>query len=217
MFINCVCEFLIMTMIIHDREYIKPTRIARELSILENLAANSELSQSELGQASFLSGAMINQYLRRMNEQGLIRYVPANGKTFHYQLTEKGEDLRRSMFAAYSSELVRLYSSLKRIIKEKLAGQLRDGRARVALYGASETCEVAMSALHETPFEVVAVVDGDPLKHGKKFHGQIISPPEILEVIVCDAVIITTFAHQEEIIQRIEPLARRKNMEIVPL
>jgi len=206
-----------MSMIIHDREYIKPTRTARELSILESLAANHELSQSELGQVSFLSGAMVNQYLRRMREDELIRFVPANGKTFHYQLTEKGERRRRTMFAVYSSELVRLYSSLKQVIREKLAHLSREGRTRIVLYGASETCEVALSALHGTHFDVVALVDSDPLKHGKKFHGQIISPPEILEVTSCYAIVITTFAHQDEIIQRVEPLARRKHMEIIPL
>ncbi len=52
-------------MIIHERKYIKPSKVARELSILECLADNSSISQNELGKASFFSGAMaINTCVR---------------------------------------------------------------------------------------------------------------------------------------------------------
>lgn len=204
-------------MIIHERKYIKPSKVARELSILENLAGNSSISQSELGKASFLSGAMVNQYLRDMRKQGLIDFVKTNGKTYKYILTDKGEQQRSSMFAVYSSELVQLYASLKQVIKDKITSVLESGENKIALYGAAETCEVSYSALSETSLEVVAVVDGSKHKHGRKFHGLIISPPEILEIISCHAVVITTFAHQREIMKSLAPLAQQKDFKLISL
>lgn len=204
-------------MIIQDREYIKPSKVARVLSILQALSVNSDLSQQELGRRSGLSGAMVNQYLRELAGQGLVRFVPANGKSFRYLLTDQGEDARRRMFATYSSELVRLYSSLKQSIQEKLQYLQAKGLRKVVLFGASETCEVALSALRQSSFEVVALVDNDPEKFGTVFHGQVVTSPRILEDLPCQAVIITSFGRQDEICKQIAPLARTSAMEIVRL
>jgi len=204
-------------MIIHDREYIKPSKVARVLSILQALSCDSDLSQLEIGHHSGLSGAMVNQYLRELSAQGLIRYVPANGKSFHYVLTDQGEAVRRKMFATFSGELVRLYSSLKKSIRDKLSSLERRGVRKVALFGASETCEVLLSALRESTFEVMALVDNDPEKQGKRFHGQIIASPRILEGLFCQAVIITSFGHQDEIREQLASLSHTSGMEIVRL
>ncbi len=204
-------------MIIHARKYIKPTKAAREIAILEQLAVNNTTPQSELGDITCLSGAMINQYLRTMRDAGWVQFVPMNGKKFRYELTAKGEQRRRALFADYSSELVQVYSSLKDTIKKKLDPLLQQKKTRIVLYGASETCEVVLSALCNTPFEVVALVDGDGQKHGKLFHGRIISPPETLELLAFQAIVITTFVHQAQILERITPLAQRKHLEIIPL
>ena len=204
-------------MIIHDREYIKPSKAARVLSILQALSLDSDLSQLEIGHRSGLSGAMVNQYLRELSSQDLVRYVPANGKSFHYVLSEQGEAMRRKMFATFSGELVRLYSSLKLSIREKLLALERKGVRKVVLFGASETCEVLLSALRDSAFEVVAVLDNDPEKQGKRFHGQIIASPRILDGLACQAVIVTSFGHQDEIREQLTPLAATSGMEIVLL
>jgi len=203
------------SLLIADCEFIKPTRIARELFILETLALDSSLSQHKLGESSFLSGAMVNQYLRNLQDKGLIRFVPTGNKTYSYEPTEEGAALRRSMFAAYSGELVRLYSALKRCILEKVSCLEAKGIRKIALFGASETGEVALAALAESPFDVVAVVDNDPEKHGKFFKGHIVCAPEALQYIPIEAVVITSFGHQDEIYAQIAPLASRKGMEVL--
>lgn len=204
-------------MIIQDREYIKPSKVARVLSILQALSLDSDLSQQELGQRSGLSGAMVNQYLRELSAAGQIRYVPANGKSFRYVLTDQGEAHRRRMFSTYSGELVRLYSALKLTILDKLKALEVQGVRKVVLFGASETCEVVLSAMRDSAFEVVAVVDNDPEKHGKIFHGQVIASPRILEDLRCQAVIVTTFGHQDEIYGQLSALSHNTGMEIVRL
>lgn len=204
-------------MIIQDREYIKPSKVARVLSILQALSLDCDLSQQELGQRSGLSGAMVNQYLRELSAAGQIRYVPANGKSFHYLLTEQGEAERRRMFSKYSSELVRLYSSLKQSILDRIKALERKGVRKVVLFGASETCEVVLSAMRQSPFEVMALVDNDPEKQGKKFHGQVICSVGILDEVRCQAVIVTTFGRQDEICAQLARIVGEKSVEIVRL
>lgn len=205
------------TLLIADCEFIKPTRIARELFLLETLALDSTQSQHKLGQSSFLSGAMVNQYLRALQDKGLIRFVPVGNKGYAYEPTEEGAALRRSMFAAYSGELVRLYSALKRCIQEKLTPLAGKGVRKIALFGASETCEVVLSALAEADFDVVAVVDNDTQKHGTMFKGHVVCAPEVLSYLPVQAVVITSFGHQDEIFTQLAPLASGKGMEVIKL
>ncbi|MEF2144022.1 MAG: winged helix-turn-helix transcriptional regulator [Desulfovibrionaceae bacterium] len=202
-------------MLISQGKYIKPSKDARILAILESLSRDSGLSQYELGKQLSLSGAMINQHLRTLQEQKLVTFQPVNGKSYRYELTESGKASRERMFAAYSSETIRLYTKVKRFIQERLSGLEVEGKHRLALFGASETCEVVLSALVECEHQIVALVDNDPQKHGCIFHGHVICSPVVLEQVELDAVVITSFGKQNEIYSQLLPLSERKGFDIV--
>jgi DNA-binding MarR family transcriptional regulator len=206
-----------MNMLLADGKYIKPSKETRVLAILDSLAQDSALSQYELGRRLKLSGAMVNQYLKLLQEQNLIEYRPVNGKSYRYVLTSGGEQSRRRMFSDYSSETIRLYTNIKDFILSKLLTLERRGRKKISLFGASETCEVVLSALRDTGFKVVTVVDNDAGKHGELFHGYVISSPLVLEHVDCQAVVITSFGRQDEINQQLQPVATRRGLEIVRL
>ena len=200
-----------------DRHYFKPSKDARVLAILDSLHRDSGLSQIELGRRMRLSGAMVNQYLKELQDDNLIRFEAINGKSYRYLLTEEGERKRRNLFSSYSSETIRIYTALKNTILDKLTPLQDKGLLKLALFGASETCEVALSALRETPFQILTLVDNDQAKQGKIFHGYVISPPHVLETIACQAVLITSFGGQEEICAQLAPIGRNNGLEIVRL
>lgn len=204
-------------MLLADGKYIKPSKETRVLAILDSLAQDSALSQYELGRRLKLSGAMVNQYLKLLQEQNLIEYRPVNGKSYRYVLTSGGERSRRQMFSDYSSETIRLYTNIKDFILSKLLMLERRGRRKISLFGASETCEVVLSALRDTGFKVVTVVDNDAAKHGVVFHGYVISSPLVLDHVDCQAVVITSFGRQDEIHQQLQPVSARRGLEIVRL
>lgn len=204
-------------MLLSEGKYLKPSKETRVLAILDSLSQDSGLSQYELGRRLKLSGAMVNQYLKLLQEQNLIEYRPVNGKSYRYVLTSGGEKSRRQMFSDYSSETIRLYTNIKDFIATRLRGLETRGRRRIALFGASETCEVVLSALRDTAFQVVAVVDNDAGKHGASFHRYVISSPVVLEQVDCQAVVITSFGRQDEIFQQLQPLSTRRGLEIVRL
>ncbi|MDO9082042.1 MAG: winged helix-turn-helix transcriptional regulator [Humidesulfovibrio sp.] len=204
-------------MLLANGKFIKPSKETRVLSILNSLSQDSTLSQIELGKRLKLSGAMVNQYLRLLQEQNLIEYRPVNGKSYRYVLTSGGEKSRRQMFSDYSSETIRLYTNIKDFILSKLRSLERRGRKKIVLFGASETCEVVLSALRDTAFQVVAVVDNDHEKHGTIFHGYVISSPTVLDNVDCQSVVITSFGRQDEIHQQLQPVSQSRGLEIVRL
>ena len=203
--------------LLNDRRYFKPSKDARVLAILDSLAQDSGMSQSALGKRMRLSGAMVNQYLNELQTEKLVQFEAINGKRYRYILTKAGEEKRRSMFKTYSSETIQIYTALKNLIMEKLFGLESRGITKLALFGASETCEVVLSALRESRFEILTLLDNDPDKQGKLYHGYVVSPPDVLESIQCQAVLITSFGGQEEIYRQLLPISRRKDLEIVKL
>lgn len=204
-------------MLISDGKYLKPSKQTRVLAILDSLADNSGMSQYELGRRLNLSGAMVNQYLKWLQQDNLVEFYPVNGKSYRYVLTGQGEEKLKRLFSDYSCETIQLYTSVKNYILEKLEPLVVAGKRRVALFGASETCEVVLSALRDAEISVIVLLDNDSRKHGQIFHGHVICAPSVLEQMQCDAVVITSFGHQREISEQLKPLSAQKGFDIVRL
>lgn len=202
-------------MLITDGLYLKPSKSTRVLAILEALTRDSGLSQFELGKRLNLSGAMVNQYLKQLQEKGLVEFLPVNGKSYRYALTDRGQQSRREMFSDYSSETVRLYTTIKDFVLERLGELLDGGKTRLALFGASETCEVVLSALRDTNFQIMILLDNDPRKQGQIFNGHVVSAPHVIDQVDCDAVVITSFGKQAEIYEQLKPYSKKRGFQIV--
>lgn len=208
-------ENVVAGMLITGGSYLKPSKSARVLAILDALSRDPSLSQFELGRRLNLSGAMVNQYLRQLQQDGLVEFLPVNGKSYNYTLTEQGRRSRQRMFSDYSSETVRLYSTIKEFVLGRLRPLEAEGKRNLALFGASETCEVVLSALKGTSFKVMTLLDNDTGKQGRVFNGHVISAPPILDQVDCDAVVITSFGRQAEIFEQLQPYAEKRGFQIV--
>ena len=208
-------ENVVTAMLVTNGYYLKPSKSTRVLAILDALSRDSKLSQFELGKQLHLSGAMVNQYLKQLQSEGLVEFLPINGKSYNYTLTDQGHKSRRRMFSDYSSETVRLYSTIKEFVLEQLDELEKEGRRKLALFGASETCEVVLSALRDTNFQVLALLDNDTVKQGQFFNGHVVSAPHILDQVDCDAVVITSFGKQGEIYEQLLPYSEKRGFKIV--
>lgn len=204
-------------MLLAHLQYHKPSKLARILAVLDELSRKSDLSQLELGKRLGMSGAMVNSYLKLLQDQKLLTYEVRDGKRYRYVLTREGEHRRQEMFSSFSSETIRIYTALKKNIQQKLEPFAARGLTRLALFGAAETCEVVLSALQETSFIVVTLLDNDSSRQGRLFHGHVIAPPLLLENVECQAVVITTFARQDEIQEQIAPVCKHRGLKIVRL
>lgn len=199
------------------KQYYAPSKGAWVLAILDALSREPELSQRDLAKRLDISGAVVNQHLRELHERNLVLFEARNKKSYRYVLTDEGERMRLKMASSCSSEAVHIYTALKEYVRDRLQALHKRDIDKIALFGASETCEVALSVLRDMPMKVMAVVDNDAAKHGTLFHGYVVSSPRILEAVDCQAVLITSFGRQGEIHAQLKLLDRARELEVVTL
>nr|WP_162459247.1 winged helix-turn-helix transcriptional regulator [Desulfosarcina ovata] len=167
-------------------------------------------SQHAIARQTHLSSSMVNNYIKRLHEERLIRVEGTTNRNQTYHLTDAGHKSLREAFLAYSAEIVRLYGAVKTEISEILMGFFMEGVRSVVLFGVAETAEVVYAAIKQTPLVVDAVVDSDEKKQGKLFNGLVIQAPDTLQWMHPDAVVITSFGKQEEIYTSVKTLVPSK-------
>jgi len=153
---------------------------------------------------------MVNNYIKCLQDEGTITVNGKTNRTKSYHLTSCGRNELRESLLAYSSEIVQLYSAVKREITQILNEFYQENIRTLVLFGVAETAEVVFAAIKESQLVVIGVVDSDPAKQGKSFNGIIVQEPEKLEEINPDAVVITSFGKQEEIYECIRKLVGDK-------
>jgi predicted transcriptional regulator len=203
-------------MVVAQQTFFKPTKQTRILLILNEIQRNPNVSQAKLAHRAGISVAMANNYIKELEEQSLVTAEGDNNRRTRYFLTDEGARLQQQLSLSSSVEVIQLYSATKRLFNARFRHLHREGVKRVAFFGAAETGEVALAAARGTPLEIVAVVDNDPVKQGAQFAHLTVSPPDTLDTLQIDAVVIATFAHQQEILRQVAHLAE-KGVRIVTL
>lgn len=163
-------------------------------------------SQHLLAEKSHLSSSMVNIYIKELSQAGLITVLGKTNRSTEYHLTEKGEKKLFQDFISFSSEAVQIYATVKREIIWLLKRYETNGIRTLVLYGASDTAEIVLSAIPHTMLVVIGIVDGNPAKQGQLFNGTLIQAPETISQIDPDAVLITSFARQDEIHNNIQTI-----------
>jgi predicted transcriptional regulator len=191
-------------------KYLTPTKHCRRLSVLLTVHNEPQVSQHKIAKKTNLSSSMVNNYIKCLKDEGIITVSGKTNRTQSYHLTTSGQNELRESLLAYSSEIVQLYSAVKREIAQILKLFYHEGIRTLVLFGVAETAEVVYAAIKESALVVIGVIDSDPAKQGKTFNGLIVQKPEKLEQINPDAVVITSFGKQEEIHECIRQLVGDK-------
>jgi len=140
---------------------------------------------------------------------GWVRVDGLTNRTMAYHLTEAGQQVSLTHLVGFSAEIIRLYGAAKQEFECRLRAYHAEGLGRLALFGAAETGEVVYQAAHATPVEIVAVVDNDPIKHGRPFGDLTVLAPSALEHLEFDAVLISSHGHRDAIYQELSALQAR--------
>jgi DNA-binding MarR family transcriptional regulator len=176
-----------------------PTTKLRRLSVLLAIHDSPRLSQHKIAEMTDLSSSMVNNYMKRLQKEGLVKVSGETNRTQRYHLTPAGQKELFGLILDYSAEIIRLYSAAKKQVAERLHRFHSEGIRSIALFGAAETAEVVHAAIKDTPLVVKGIVDSNTDKHGSRFNGFVVQPPDSLKTMGADAVLITSFARQEEI------------------
>lgn len=195
---------------IREFDMLLPGRLIRELVLLVEIERDPAISQSRLADKAGLVPSMVNIYIRRLSEEGVLQKEGASRRRTTYHLTPLGRNRCAELMRRYSIETVRLYKYAKGEFRRKLAERFSNIRGlRIVLYGAAETGELVFQACQEMGCVVVGVVDSNSDLQGKNFFGLPVQNPSSLESLNAQVVLITSLGHAEEIENHLQPLIRR--------
>ncbi len=178
----------------------------KELNLLKLIADDGTISQERLARRIHLAPSMVNRYIKRLSEDGIIEFGGSNHKTRTYHLTKRGMNRKNELFLEYLLETIRLYKEAKSEFSRIFLNFNRTNLSRVVLFGAGDTAEVIINAVEEMGLKVVGVVDSDKKKQGRYFSGRQILSPDQIEILDPDVVIITSLGYQKEIYESIKGL-----------
>jgi DNA-binding MarR family transcriptional regulator len=171
----------------------------RRLSVLMVIHDSPRLSQHKIAQLTDLSSSMVNNYMKKLQKEDLVKASGKTNRTQRYHLTLAGQKELFGLLLDYSAEIIQLYSAAKKQVADRLHRFHSEGIRSLALFGAAETAEVVHAALKDTPLVVKGIVDSNIGKQGSRFNGFVVQSPDSLKSMNADAVLITSFARQEEI------------------
>jgi len=188
-------------------KFLTPSKKLRRLAVLLTIYNGSDTSQHKIGKMTRLSSSMVNNYVKELQQEGLITLTGSTNRTQRYHLTALGRHELTSSSLSYAAEIIDIYGSAKREINARLKIISEQGIRRVILFGSGESAEVVYAAMSESALAVVAVCDSSPEKQGGAFNGHTIQAPQCLKDIDADAVIISQVQQQEEIYTMLRPIA----------
>ncbi len=186
--------------------FFQPTSSLRELTILFEISRNSDITQSQLAQKASIVPSMANKYIKQFLKSGYVKTDGYTNRDMRYFLTRKGHLRMMRLMQKYCNETISLYIKAKNEIKNRLRKVLDEGYRKIVLYGAAETGEIALTAGDELGFDILAVVDGNPVKHGKPLGKEKVMSPAVIRKLKPDAVVISSFGQQKQIYDQIKYL-----------
>ncbi len=184
--------------------------------MLEELDRCANVSQRSLAERLGTGASRINRQIREFLEAGHVEVVDAGVKPFAYRLTREGREYRQRL----SHQHYRSVLGDLRDVRDRITRRLRDiqrgGVRRVVFYGSGDVMEVTYPLAKSLGLDVVGLVDDDESKHGSAKGSMVIGPPNSINELEPDAVVITTFRHAGEIRGKIDP-GLRPSMTIIEL
>jgi DNA-binding MarR family transcriptional regulator len=143
------------------------------LGLLESVERGSARSQRRLAAELGIALGLVNLYLKRCVNKGLVKVAEAPARRYAYYLTPHGfaEKARLTLeFLSYSFELFRRAKTDCASVFEVARSR---GFSRVVLAGVSDIAEIATMCALETGIQIVAIVD--PQSSLSSFKGVVVA------------------------------------------
>ncbi len=192
-----------------DPLYLSSPRL-NQLHILKILAGDPFLTQAALARHCGLSVAMVNNYLKDLQDAGLIEYRRKSLKNVSYHLTSLGRVQIEILESELTAEAIASFARNKERVREQILAQSPDTPLRRVIFcGAGHLAELTLHALEDGNIQVVGLCE-DSSRVGREWYGRPVVHISQLVDMAPDAVIITNWHHTEEIWRRLKSLLKRR-------
>jgi DNA-binding MarR family transcriptional regulator len=167
-----------------------PAPRLNQLRIIEQIAGNSDITQSELAQKCSLSVAMVNNYMKEMSDRGLLEYRRKSSKTISYHVTASGRQAAELTQNEMLRELIEMAGDARDSVRDIIMSRAGRELRRVVLYGSGILAEVAFHALESARVRVVGVCSSIPEETGTEWCGREIINASQIRYLAPDAVVV---------------------------
>ena len=187
-------------------------RELRQRLIVE-LQRGSNVSQRALARRLGVAVGTVNRLLGDMVEAGYVEVFNREVRPFAYKVTDDGRRYERRLGLEQYSWILGRLRRLEQRIRATLYELQSRGLQRVVFYGAGDVMEATYRVASGVGLQIVGVVDDDPTKQGPRKDGLVVQPPDAINELEPDAVLITTLRHAEEIQLKMDA-SRRSSVEV---
>lgn len=189
--------------------FFSATSKLKELLLLQHIENNPDTTQKEI--AEIINGApsMVNVYIGELEEKNYLVREYQSSKIVYYKITPEGFKRMNYLLITYIRELLDLYKLAKENVEKFLVRVENRGRKNILLYGAGEVAETIIGVIRgrENPgLSILAIVDDDMKKVGKEILGYKIISRDDIDNYTHDAIIITSYTFEDEIIGRLKEI-----------
>jgi len=190
-------------------KFFNPTSELKELLLLEHIEKNPDTTQKEI--SKIINGAisMVNVYIDNLEEENYLCRNYKSAKTVYYNITPEGIKRKNYLAITYLQELLELYKLAEENVENFLLAIENKGYKNILLYGAGEVAETIMGVISGRDSEslnVVAIVDDNREKQGRKLLGYSIISGKEINKYEHDGIVITSYTFEDDIIKRLNEL-----------
>lgn len=159
------------------------------LGLLESVEQDGARSQRHLAAELGIAVGLVNAYLNRCIQKGLVKVTQAPARRYAYYLTPQGFVEKSRLSLEYLTYSFKFFRQAKLDCLNVFEAARARGISRVALDGVSDIAEIATICGRETDIEIVAIVDGDTAL--ERFAGVPVAPNYDAIADRIDGVIVT--------------------------
>ena len=185
-------------------KFFSPTSDLKELLLLQHIEDNSETSQHIIAKVINAAASMVNFYINRLEKKGYLKRDYQSAKIVYYNITDEGIKRKNYLAFSYLRELIDVYRLAKENVLKSVESIVAKGYRNVLLYGAGEVAETIIEVVRDNKdsgLNIVAIVDDDKAKIGTEMLGYKVVSINNISGINHDAIIITSYTYEEDIIR----------------
>jgi DNA-binding MarR family transcriptional regulator len=129
------------------------------LGLLESVERGGEQSQRRLASELGVALGLVNAYLKRCINKGLVKVSEAPARRYAYYLTPHGFTEKSRLTVEYLSASLSLFRQAKKDCTTALETARARGFSRIAILGVSDLAEIAAICALDTGITIAGVVD----------------------------------------------------------
>ncbi len=140
------------------------TETSRELSLLENIERDPDVTQLSLATQLGVAVGTVNWHIKRLIDKGYVKVKRAERRKLRYIITPEGIAMRARLTVDYVEQQFLLYRNTRQRVKEHVEKIRQAGFDRVKILGESDVADICRLTCIEQGMTVTADADSPVLE-----------------------------------------------------